>query len=270
MGILNNDFLYFTLLVLENISYKLSDFCIGLSPGICSRIKKIVKNPNKIKNIPNSCDLEIFKPLIDQSFKNPSLINKYFYKDDFVVTFTGAHGIANGLEAVLDVALILKRKNIKNIKFLFIGTGKCKPDLIKIKQKYDLDNCFFMDPLPKIKLGVLMKESVHVGLMTLKNIKSFYMGTSPNKFFDYLSCGLPVINNYPGWIAEIIEKNNIGFVVDPDNPISFAEALIKLSKDLELRNIMSKNARDVAENIFSRRKQEEAIINIFKEISLKL
>ena len=270
MGILKNDFLYLALLFLEIVSYKLSDFCIGLSPGICSRIKQIGKNPKKIKFMPNSSDLEIFKPLSDQSMKDPSLINKNFNKDDFVVAFTGAHGIANGLESVLDIALILKRKKIKNIKFLFIGKGKCKPKLLKIKDQKKLNNCIFMDPIPKLKLASLMKDSVHVGLMTLKNIECFYMGTSPNKFFDYLAAGLPVINNYPGWIADIIKKYNMGIVVDPDDPIAFSNALINISEDLELRNIMSKNAREIAEKNFSREKQQKEIINIFKEISINL
>ena len=49
-----------------------------------------------------------------------------------------------------------------------------------------------------------LRNSVHIGLMVLSNIPAFYRGTSPNKFFDYLACGLPIINNYPGWLAGII------------------------------------------------------------------
>ena len=63
------------------------------------------------------------------------------------------------------------------------------------------------------------------GLQILKNLPAFYYGTSPNKFFDYISAGLPVINNYPGWLAEMI-KNNCGFIVKPNDPSMTAEALI--------------------------------------------
>ena len=61
--------------------------------------------------------------------------------------------------------------------------------------------------------------------MVLKDIPAFYRGTSPNKFFDYLSCGLPVVSNYPGWLAELIREHQLGIVVHRD-PDALAEALI--------------------------------------------
>jgi glycosyltransferase involved in cell wall biosynthesis len=69
------------------------------------------------------------------------------------------------------------------------------------------------------------------GLMVLANIPAFYYGTSPNKFFDYISCGIPVINNYPGWIAEMIHEFNCGIAVPPDNPDALAQSLCQLADD---------------------------------------
>ena len=54
--------------------------------------------------------------------------------------------------------------------------------------------------MPKTELNKLV-ASADVGLMVLANVPAFYYGTSPNKFFDYISSGLPVLNNYPGWLA---------------------------------------------------------------------
>ena len=59
----------------------------------------------------------------------------------------------------------------------------------------------------------LFKQNVDIGLMILENIPAFYYGTSPNKFFDYISLGLPVLNNYPGWLVEMISENNCGIAV---------------------------------------------------------
>ena len=55
-----------------------------------------------------------------------------------------------------------------------------------------------------------------VGLQVLANVPVFYYGTSPNKFFDYIAAGLPVINNYPGWLAGMIEEHQLGFAVPPE------------------------------------------------------
>jgi glycosyltransferase involved in cell wall biosynthesis len=68
-------------------------------------------------------------------------------------------------------------------------------------------------------------KGADIGLMILANIPAFYYGTSPNKFFDYLSIGLPILNNYPGWIAGMIRECQCGYAIEPDNPKLFADAL---------------------------------------------
>ena len=88
--------------------------------------------------------------------------------------------------------------------------------------------------------------------MLLKNIPAFYNGTSPNKFFDYLAAGLPVLNNYPGWVAAIIKENGCGVVVEPDNPEDFADAVIYLRDHPNERIQMGKNARITGEKDFNR------------------
>ncbi len=266
MGLLPNKFVYYSLLILEKLAYVSSDFCIGLAPGICEIIESKGINKSKIINIPNSCDIDIFQPLEQEKIKNPQLINDYFSSNDFVAAFTGAHGIANGLESVLDVAMILKKRKVNHIKFLFIGDGKVKEKLKHIKMKNNLSNCFFMEPIKKEKLASILKNSVHVGMMVLKNIEAFYNGTSPNKFFDYIASGLPVINNYPGWIANIIYENQIGICVQPNEPDQFADALIKISENKELKLQMSINAEKLAQTTFSRDRMTEQITNIFIKI----
>jgi glycosyltransferase involved in cell wall biosynthesis len=88
--------------------------------------------------------------------------------------------------------------------------------------------------------------------MFLDNIPAFYYGTSPNKFFDYISVGIPVINNYPGWLAEIINHNRCGVVVPPDNHKALVDVLVDLASHPEKCKKMGHAARIVAEKSFSR------------------
>ena len=53
----------------------------------------------------------------------------------------------------------------------------------------------------------------NIGMQILANVPAFYFGTSPNKFFDYLASGLPVLNNYPGWLAEMINEYECGYAI---------------------------------------------------------
>jgi glycosyltransferase involved in cell wall biosynthesis len=97
----------------------------------------------------------------------------------------------------------------------------------------------------------LKKIKANVGLQLLRNEEIFYYGTSPNKFFDYLSLGLPVINNYEGWVANMISDNRLGIAVEHNSFEQLYNAFITLS-DEEKSLTFSSNAREFAEINFSR------------------
>jgi len=245
MGVIKNPLIIFLLGILESISYKSADQLIALSPGIKDGIEKKGISSKKIDLIPNGCDIKIFNKTSDPWL--PSSISN----DDFVCIFAGAHGIANGLNSVLEVCDILKKRNREDIKFLLVGDGKLKQYLIEESLNRNLKNIVFHEPVSKVELANLMK-SCNLGLQLLSNIPVFYYGTSPNKFFDYISAGLPVLNNYPGWIAEIIDENNCGYVVEPDNFTEFANTIEHAADNLNEIKTKSVNAFNIAQNNFDR------------------
>jgi lipopolysaccharide/colanic/teichoic acid biosynthesis glycosyltransferase/glycosyltransferase involved in cell wall biosynthesis len=251
MGVVRNPLVLRALSVLEWCSYHSADTCIGLAPGICEGIADRGVAACRITSIPNACDLDLFHPLPPGQPKQPELIPG-LAADSFVAAFTGAHGQANGLDAVLDLAAELRRRGNRNVQLLFIGDGRCKPALEQRAAAEKLQNCHFLPLVPKAQLAQLLRQSVHVGLMVLADLPAFYRGTSPNKFFDYLACGLPVVNNYPGWLAELIRIHQLGLPVPPRDPKAFADALIALADDPVERQAMGSNARALAESKFSR------------------
>ena len=97
-------------------------------------------------------------------------------------------------------------------------------------EREGLDNVLFHAPINKKSLSGLL-AGADLGLQVLANVPAFYYGTSPNKFFDYIAAGLPVLNNYPGWLAELIGEADCGFAVPPDDPAAFADALETAADD---------------------------------------
>ena len=257
---MKNLFLLWGMSILEWLSYHCADACVGLSPGICDGIKRKSQSDKRIAMIPNGCDLEIFKP---SSRDNLSLDG--VSATDKVAVFTGAHGIANGLDAVLDVAAVLKAKQRTDIVLAFIGDGKMKPHLMERARKEQLDNCKFYAPMPKTELNKLV-ASADVGLMVLANVPAFYYGTSPNKFFDYISSGLPVLNNYPGWLADMIKENHLGVVVTPNDAKAFADGLISLLDNEDYRVSCGKNARCFSESHFSRAQLGNEFVSFLESV----
>jgi glycosyltransferase involved in cell wall biosynthesis len=260
MGVITNPMILKGMDILEWMSYHSADACIGLSPGIVRGITRRKIPESRVTMIPNGCDLELFKPAQHKDLGNITGIGK----DDFVAIFCGAHGIANGLDAVLDAAKVLKERKEPNIKLLFIGDGRLKPQLMERAGKEQLDNCVFCSPVPKRELTKIT-AAADVGLMILANVPAFYYGTSPNKFFDYIAAGLPVLNNYPGWLAEIIGKNHCGIAVPPANPEAFADALVALRDNPDQRSLMGRKARTLAENDFNREKLADQFVDFLEE-----
>lgn len=249
--------------ILEKCSYRNATACIGLAPGIKEGIARRSQKDKKIAMIPNGCDLELFTP-----GKREDLVLKGVSPTDTVAVFTGAHGIANGLDAVLDAAKVLKSRERTDIKLCFIGDGKLKPHLIERAKSEGLDNCLFFDPIPKVELTKIVC-CADIGMQILANIPAFYYGTSPNKFFDYITAGRPIINNYPGWLADMIKENECGVVVEPENPDAFADGLIFLADHPELREKYGKNSRALAEREFDRNKLGKKFVD-FLEDAIKM
>ena len=243
---LRNPFLLGGMSALELAAYRAADTVIGLSPGIVAGIRRRASPRQRVVMIPNGADLETFHP----SLRRPSTLPGC-QPDDFLAGFTGAHGPANGLDALLEVARELRRRGDRRVKLVFIGDGKEKARLAALARSEGLDACRFFPPMPKTELGAVT-ASLDCGLMVLRDLPAFYDGTSPNKFFDYAAAGIPVVNNYPGWLAELIAANDAGQVVPPGDPVAFADALQALAADPARRARQGAAARQLAETRFAR------------------
>lgn len=245
MGVIRNPIILSALSFLEWASYRSAHKLIGLSSGIVDGIAHRGVPKDMIALIPNGCDLDIFSGAI--SPWRPSEVKS----EDFMAVFAGTHGIANGLDAVLDAASELQKRGRNDIKFVLIGQGKLKSQLQKRAIQESLNNIVFHDPVNKARLSGLF-ASADIGLQVLANVPAFYYGTSPNKFFDYISAGLPVLNNYPGWLADLINENKCGYAVPPEDPVQFANALEAAASDKTELKAQGVRARKLAEAQFDR------------------
>lgn len=245
MGVIRNPVVLWAMGVLEWASYRSAHRLIGLSPGIVDGIAHRGVPRDRIAMVPNGCDLGIFGAPVD------SWRPEQVAPGDLMAVFAGTHGMANGLDAVLDAAAELKRRGRHDIKIVLIGQGKLKPSLEARARRENLDNVVFHAPVNKARLAGLM-AATDVGLQVLANVPAFYYGTSPNKFFDYIAAGQPVLNNYPGWLAEMISEHGCGFAVPPADAAAFADALERAANDRDALKSMGHRARALAEGDFDR------------------
>jgi glycosyltransferase involved in cell wall biosynthesis len=249
MGIVTNPVAKHALLAWEWVTYRWADKLVALAPGIREGIQRKAKIPDdRIVMIPNGSDTKNLRALGRQP-------RELLPVDDglFLFGFTGTHGLANGLDAVLDAAAVLKRRGQSEIAFALVGDGREKPRLVERARDEGLDNVHFVGLFKKAEYNRVLCE-LDVGLQILANVPAFYYGTSPNKFFDYLAAGRPVLVNYPGWMSDLVTEARCGIAVPPDDPEAFADACERFYAERATLDEMGRRARRLAEEEFSQQK----------------
>ncbi|KAF0809838.1 group 1 glycosyl transferase [Alcanivorax sp. S71-1-4] len=258
MGVIKNPVVLWVLGVLEWLAYHSAHHIVALAPGMVDGIVKRGIPLERVAMIPNGCDFDIFENA-DEPWRPAGVGHA-----DLLAIFTGTHGIANGLHAVLDAAGVLQQRGREDIKIALVGDGKLKAELMERAKRAELTNVVFHDPVNKARLAALM-AAADLGLQILDNVPAFYDGTSPNKFFDYISAGLPVLNNYPGWLGDKLRDSQCGLAVPPENPEAFASALEWAADHREELKTMGQNARVLARKEFDRTRLGEQFVSCLEK-----
>ncbi|MEE4356582.1 MAG: glycosyltransferase family 4 protein [Desulfococcaceae bacterium] len=258
MGVLKNPVLIRLSRRLELFLYSQADHFLVNSPAYKDYLinKDILEN--KITLIPNGVDTTVFKP----EMKSENIRKKYNLKDQFVVTYTGALGLANDIQTILRAAKRLTDK--PDIRFLIVGDGKERSNLEKLAKEWNLTNVIFTGSLSKSEMPEILAAS-DACLATLQDIPMFRT-TYPNKIFDYMAAGRPTILAIDGVIRKVIESANGGIFVHPGDDESLANAILKLRNDENLVKSMGLAARNYVEKYFDRYKHAEQFAELIRTI----
>ena len=255
MGALTNPLLIRMSQWLERFLYNHADRIIVNSPGFIPYIRDICgKTPDLV---PNGADEEMFAGADGTAFRE-----QYGLKDDFVVMYSGAHGPANDLETVLNAADMLRDE--AGIRFIFVGSGKDKTRLEALSAERGLGNVLFVPPVPKDQIASVMAAE-DAGLAILKKLDMFKT-TYPNKVFDIMACGDPVICQIDGVIRDVVEENRAGVFVEPGAARALAETVLRLSVDPEGCRVMGENGRKAVMEKFNRDAAAVQLEKIFEEV----
>jgi glycosyltransferase involved in cell wall biosynthesis len=253
LGIIINRFLIKILLWLEKTIYKNCSSIVALSPGQADGIRAVLTPDSRNRGlteekpiivIPNSCDIDLFRPVIDGS----AVRQRMGWGNKLVLLHTGAMGKVNGLDFVIDAAERLKEHS--DIMFVLIGDGNQKPFLESRVKELGLTNVEILSSVPKQELPEFY-AAADMGLVIIGNFP-IIEHNSANKFFDSLSAGKPVLLNYSGWQRKILEGNEAGLGCDLFNLDQFVEKVLYLNSHRKQIEQMGQNARRVAVEKFNR------------------
>jgi glycosyltransferase involved in cell wall biosynthesis len=220
---------------LEKFLYKKADKIISNLPYAYDYIGKFVEK-EKFTWISNGVDLSNIK-------YTPKEKN-----DKFIISYTGAIGVANNLQILLDVAKKLKEK--KDIFFRIVGEGAEKEKLKFFVKENNLSNVSIENSVPKNEVTNILQNS-DVLYFNLKDSPVFNYGISSNKLFDYMASGRVIVfstkaKNNP------IKDANAGYSIAPDDVESLEKTILEIyNLSQEKRDAIGKKIRKYAEDNYS-------------------
>jgi glycosyltransferase involved in cell wall biosynthesis len=227
---------------LEQFLYKRADSLVINSPGFMEHVSS--RGGECVFIVPNGVDVAMF----DQTIDRDSFRSEHHLQDKFVLIYAGAHGVSNDLGTILDAAEILKDE--LSICFVLLGDGKEKDALQERARQLSLNNVLFLPPVPKKEIpGALAGADACVAI--LKPIEA-YKTTYPNKVFDYMAAGKPVLLMIDGVIREVVEGADAGIFIEPGDADGLAVAVQELKANPALGDRLGGAGKRCVEERFDR------------------
>jgi glycosyltransferase involved in cell wall biosynthesis len=231
-GVLTNRTIIKLAYAFEFFIYKRAKLINVLTPAFRqSLVEKKKVDPAKIIFIPNAADFSLSENLL-ADFDPFEFRRMHQMSDKLVLTYVGAHGVANHLIQVLEAA---ERLLNKPVLFLFIGEGMQKQMLKEEAEKRGLENVRFINAVPKAEVFKYILAS-DVGMSVLKKVDTFKTVYS-NKTFDYMSCKKPILMLIDGVSRELVEEAKAGFYVEPENADALCTTIDQYLADPLLRQV---------------------------------
>ena len=220
---------------LEDFAYKKADAVVTVLANAYEHMKTRGLEESKFNYIPNGVSIDEMNQIEELDEKTI----KQIPKDKFIVGYAGTFGIANALDSFVEAAKI--SKNDENIAFVLVGDGKEKEKLLKLSK--DCSNIYFVDAVKKNQVQSVLKyfDVCYIGL---KKDPLFKYGVSPNKLFDYMYSGKPILYAIDSGDFKPISDIKAGFNIDSENPQAILEGVLKLYyMPKEEREEMGDNAK---------------------------
>ncbi|MBN2238098.1 MAG: glycosyltransferase family 4 protein [Bacteroidales bacterium] len=216
---------------IENFAYRKSNKVISVLPNALEHMKQHGLDASKFEYIPNGIDCN------ENIQANTEQLPDYRKNSSFVVGYLGTLGIANALDYFIDAAISLKEE--KNISFVLVGKGP-EEERMKARIEKTKANIKLFPSVKKNQVQAVLSQFdvCYVGWF---DHPLYRFGISPNKIFDYMLSGKPIIHSSNA-SNDPIKEANCGISIPAEDKDAIVHAILEMkSKSKNEIEIMSKN-----------------------------
>jgi colanic acid biosynthesis glycosyl transferase WcaI len=203
---------------LEEMCYNRARSVVAVTQGIRDRLLERGLPPDKVAFIPNGANTNLFQP---DPIGGRRLRAELGLHDKFIVLYAGIHGLAQGLETLLEAADQLR--NEPGLHIVLVGEGPRKAALRELQDQLGLNNVTFLPEQPRERMPAYL-SGADVALVPLRKLELF-RGAVPSKLFDAWACGCPVLLSIEGEARRVLERAGGGLFVPPEDPEALARAI---------------------------------------------
>jgi glycosyltransferase involved in cell wall biosynthesis len=239
---------------LEGFCYRHAWLVTGQSMEIASSVS--TRFPDcKTFHLSNGADSDVFGP--DRATAES---RKLLRRDgNCVALYAGLHGLAQGLEFLVDAAECLSSST--NVELILMGDGPKKSSVVDRVHHHRIPRVRFLDPRPHCEMPAILAAADVLLVPLLRYIP----GAVPSKLYEAMASGRPVVLVAEGEAARIVRDHDAGLVVAPGDLSGLVHALRTLSSDGDLRGRLGANGRAAAERFFDRGRVAGTFIDMLEQ-----
>jgi colanic acid biosynthesis glycosyl transferase WcaI len=243
---------------LESLCYRKAWLVTGQSQSILDDIvARFPSRPTLL--LSNGADTNMFHP----RRRTQEARARLSPNGEFVVLYAGLHGLAQGLDQVLEAAKILCSEG--NCRFVFVGDGPEKKKLIDMAASFACRGIEFMDPIPAKEVPSFLASAD----LILVALRQYIPGAVPSKLYEAMASGRPSVLAASGEAADIVQRYEGGLVVEPGDVAGLIRAVKTIRSNPGLAATLGKNGRTAAVQHFDRARIADRFIQFLKPSPLR-
>lgn len=229
---------------IERFVYRKADHIVAVTYAFERHILARGGRPGHVSVIRNGVDLDFFEPRDrDRDYARALGVD-----GKFVAAYVGTHGMAHGLQLLVEAADRLRHRS--DIAILLAGDGAERARLVQEVERRGLSNIRLLGQLPKSDMPRLWSIT-DASLAVLKK-QDLFLTVIPSKLFESMAMRRPIILGVAGESAELLAESGSGIAIEPENVEQLVAAITRLADDPELCLEFGAKGRSYVESHFDR------------------